>query len=115
MIIAVNSAVEPFYSDSGRGNPHQYDGAHVVVVRDFQPGPPAKVAVDNQYGRKADYLGNRMMDLKTLHLASMDTPEAIKFLQQEVATERARGIQQPRRQAELRRLQQFTPSPQCSE
>ncbi len=115
IIIAVNSAIEPFYTDGGRGNPRQYDGAHVVVVRDYQPGPPPKVAVDNQYARSADHLGNRMMDLKTLHLAAMETPEAIKYLQREIAEERARGIAQPRRQAELRRLQQFTPAPQCSE
>ncbi len=114
-IIAVNSAVEPFYTDGGGGSPRQFDGEHVVVIRDYQPGPSPKVAVDNQYGRNADHLDNRMMDLRSLYLGSLPTPEAIKHLQAEIAEERTRGRPDPKKVAELRRLQQFTQPRQCAE
>lgn len=115
VIIAVNNAVEPFYTDGGGGSPTRFDGAHVVLVRDYQPGPPSRVAVDNQYTRNSDYLGNRMMDLRNLYLATLQTPDAIRHLQSEIADERTRGRPDPRKVAELRRLQQFTQPRQCSD
>ena len=84
VILSVNTAVEPFYTDSGGGSPKQYEGEHVVVVRDIEPGPPAKVAVDNQMGPKGDHIGPKMMSLQTLYLASLPTKKAISHLEQQI-------------------------------
>lgn len=115
IILSVNTAVEPFYRDSGGGNPKRYEGEHVIVVRDFQAGPPAKIAVDNSMGEKGDYLGTRMLSLENVYLASMPTPKAIAHLEKQIQEERKRGVRDVRKAAELQRLKRFTPAKACPE
>ncbi len=109
----MNNAVEPFYKDSGGGNPKGYSGEHVVVVRDINQGPPAKVAVDNQYKRESDHLGDRMMPLRSLYLATMPTDKAIEHLRHEIKDDHAHGRRDRAKEEELRRLQRFTPPREC--
>lgn len=48
MVVKVHSGNEPLWSDSGNGAAGGSGGWHVVTMRDYEPGPPAKVKVDNQ-------------------------------------------------------------------
>jgi hypothetical protein len=50
--VGVDTGVEPFRSDAGdtKGG-----GAHVVVIKSYDAGPPAKVQIDNQYDKSADH------------------------------------------------------------
>lgn len=48
IILGVNTAIEPLWTESGGGSMKGYQGGHVLVLRDFKPGPPARVSVDKQ-------------------------------------------------------------------
>lgn len=115
LILSVNTAIQPFYRDSGGGSPKRYDGEHVIVVRDIELGPPAKIAVDNSMGDKGDHLGTKMLSLENVYLATMPTPKAIEHLEKQIREERRRGVRDQQKAAELHRLKQFTPAKVCPE
>ncbi len=75
--IKVHTMNEPFWSDSGSGQAGGSGGWHVVNITDYQPGPPAKVLVDNQWSSDADHLGAKPMLLRDLY-ASMQDIKAIQ-------------------------------------
>lgn len=104
VILAVNCAVNPFYKTSGGGSPRNYEGEHVVVVRDIEGD---RVAVDNQYGTAGDHLGRKMLSLNELYRGTLTTPEAVTHLEAEIAADRARGVRDPQKAAELVRLRKF--------
>jgi hypothetical protein len=53
LIVAIDTSVEPFWTDSGAGRAGGSGGGHVVTITDYSPGPPAKVTIDNQWGKGA--------------------------------------------------------------
>jgi len=112
-ILSVNTAIEPFYSDAGGGSPNGYEGGHVLVVRDYLPGPPPRVAVDNQYGTVQDRLGSRMMSLRDLYLTTLPTASAVKHLEAEIKADKAKKINDPKKVRELERLRKHTPPKDC--
>lgn len=58
MVVKVHTGNEPFYTDSGAGAAGGSGGWHVVTIRDYQEGPPAKLKIDNQWGTDVDHTGN---------------------------------------------------------
>lgn len=115
ILLSVNTAVQPFFDSAGGGSPKRYEGEHVIVVRDIEPGPPTKIAVDDQMGEKGDRLGAKMLSLENVYLASLPTPKAVEHLEKQIQDERKRGIRDARKAAELNRLKQFTPAKVCPE
>lgn len=112
-ILSMNTAVQPFFSDAGGGKPQQYEGDHVLVIRDINPGPPVTVAVDNQYNTSADHLGKKALGVREVYLSTLPTPKVIEHLEKEIREEKARGKVDQQKVAELRRLRLHTPPKQC--
>jgi len=75
IIVSVNTRFEPFRSDSAKGRPGGTGGAHVVTITQYYPGPPARVGIDNQWGEKADHLGDNAILIRDLYL-SMRPPDS---------------------------------------
>ncbi|HEY9867627.1 MAG TPA: LysM domain-containing protein, partial [Candidatus Obscuribacterales bacterium] len=74
VIIGVYGTSEPFLTDSGGGRAGGSDGAHVVTITGYRPGPPPMVEVDNQWGEEADHTGDRAVSMHDLYL-SMRPPD----------------------------------------
>lgn len=72
LIVAVNTSMEPFWSDSGAGSAGGSGGGHVVTITDYTPGPPAKVTIDNQWGKRADHDATKPITVHTLFQAMHD-------------------------------------------
>ncbi len=104
VIIGVNSAVEPFYSDSGGGAAGGSGGGHVVTVTDYNPGPPPTVAVDNQWGSNSDHRATNM-PVHDLWLSMQSEKDAPAELEKDVLAARAAGKPDTYKEFELLRLQ----------
>ena len=68
-VIAVSASKEPFRSEGGAHQTGDIGGGHVVTVTDYHPakdGQPAKVDVDNQWGKSADHTGDKALTVKEL-------------------------------------------------
>ncbi|MBI4534603.1 MAG: hypothetical protein HY711_11720 [Candidatus Melainabacteria bacterium] len=92
IIVKVNTNNNPFWTDSGSGAAGGSGGGHVVTITDFQPGPPPKVAVDNQWGPSADHVSpNKLVSLHDMHLAMLPPDEAAKQLTADGLSSREHG------------------------
>ncbi len=67
-IIMVNSAREPYFTETGKGRSGRPPGWHVVTV--WNINQQGQVLVDNQWGRRGDKEGLRRMDIATLWQAT---------------------------------------------
>lgn len=74
MVVTVHTGNDPFYTDSGQGSAGGSGGWHAVTITDYVAGPPAQVAVDNQWGASSDHLGQNKISLKEMYNA-MHLPE----------------------------------------
>ena len=77
IIVAIHTRKSPFWEDSEGSRAGGSGGGHVVTITDYHPaelGPPAKPArvdVDNQWGKKADHTGTNAMKVSDLFLAML--------------------------------------------
>jgi len=69
VIVGVNSHLEPFWSDSDGQLAAGAQGAHVITITGYDAGPPARVAIDNQWGSHSDHGATKMVPLHELYLA----------------------------------------------
>jgi hypothetical protein len=70
-IIQVDCGNEPFCTDSKGAFLGDSQAAHYVTVTDYVAGPPAKVAVDNQWSRNTNHLDDKAISLDTLYYATL--------------------------------------------
>lgn len=75
LVVTVHTGNEPFYTDSGEGAAGGSGGWHSLTITDYKAGPPASVAVDNQWGTSSDHLGDKRISLRDMYNA-MSSPEA---------------------------------------
>ncbi len=114
VIIGVHSGNEPFLHDSGGGAAGGSGGGHVVTVTGYDPGPPAKVEIDNQWGEGNDHQGDSAVSVHDLYHA-MRPPTNEKQLaeiQAEVVENRKPGGKEPDtfQEFEVLRLENKMPS-----
>ncbi|MBI4534237.1 MAG: hypothetical protein HY711_09870 [Candidatus Melainabacteria bacterium] len=109
VIVRVQTGNEPFYTDSGAGAAGGSGGAHVVTITDYQPGPPPKVSVDNQWWKSSDRLGPNAMAVHDLFLSmrSPDNAGTIAALGNDVMTNRENGTSDTFKEFEFLRLKQL--------
>lgn len=81
VIVGINSYNEPFWGDSSYGAAGGAGSWHAVTVRSYAPGDPPMVEVDNQWGEKADKLGDAGISVRSLFLA-MHNPGDARLLQE---------------------------------
>ncbi|MBI4533648.1 MAG: hypothetical protein HY711_06840, partial [Candidatus Melainabacteria bacterium] len=103
-IIMVHTAMEPFWKEDYDGAAGGSGGWHVVTITDYEPGRPAKVAVDNQWGENVDHVGENKVNIHDLFLATKGPERALQQMQQEVAWNKAHHQVDTHRTLELLRL-----------
>lgn len=113
-IILVNTAVEPLWGDSGGGAAGGSGGAHVITVTDFEPGPPPKVNVDNQWNTGVDYQGNKKMSVDDLYRVMQPTASVRDAVQKEVDQARKEGRVDFAKEVDLLRMKKMA-EPKISE
>jgi hypothetical protein len=95
LVVMVHTAHEPFNTDSGGGSAGGSGGWHVVNITDYQPGPPAKVAIDNQWGSRVDHSGDRMVSVRDIY-HSLSDPAYSNY-----PSERKRELEEDRRNGRI--------------
>lgn len=104
LIVALDTSVEPFWSDSGAGRAGGSGGGHVVTITDYTPGPPAKVTIDNQWGKGADHDAGKPVSVHELYQAVRGRTEAITQLEKDVKTANDAGHPDRLKELDLARL-----------
>ena len=102
VIIRVESANEPFYTDSGQGAAGGSGGAHFVTVTDYDENT-GEVCVDNQWGKKADHGKDNPVKVHDLYVAMESTADAEKSVAADVQYNKEHGIVDPVKEQELLR------------
>ncbi|MBX9567828.1 MAG: hypothetical protein K2X77_02995 [Candidatus Obscuribacterales bacterium] len=112
IIVRVETDNQPWLRDSGNGSAGGSGGAHVVTITDYQPGPPARVQVDNQWGESTDYQGTRDLSVHDLYMSMRPAADAgqIAELQRDVDWDRAHNTVDTRKEFELLRLRHNLPA-----
>jgi hypothetical protein len=64
VVVWVHTGNEPFLTDSGHGKEGGSGSGHYVTITDFDKGPPAQIAVDNQWGEGNDHNWKQPEDKK---------------------------------------------------
>ncbi|MDR3616555.1 MAG: hypothetical protein P4L53_23550 [Candidatus Obscuribacterales bacterium] len=105
MIVGVNSLNEPLWTDSGGGAAGGSGGAHVFTVTDYTPGPPPKVNIENEWGKSANYQGDKMMSTHDLFTVMQPTSFARQQDQNEVDQARKEGRVDFKKEIDLMRLE----------
>jgi hypothetical protein len=111
IVIAVHTGNEPFHTDSdggtAGGSGGESGGWHVVNVTDYHPGPPATVAIDNQWGSGADHFGKNEITARQLYLSMRKSSDAaqLKEFREAVSGDRKHGSATVIDQLELLRLE----------
>lgn len=113
VILAVHTANQPFWCDSGSGSAGgaggNSGGWHVVTITDYSPGPPAVATIDNQWGKAADHNDPLMaVESKDLFRASLGPEDAIPELQKESKELRDKGTPDAGLEFDLLRLRNLT-------
>ena len=105
--IMVHTGNEPFLTDSGAGAAGGSGGWHVVNITDYAAGPPARVAIDNQWGAGADHTGKNMVSVQELYMSMRNPaePGCLADMKKQVEDNRARGIVDDYKELEYLRLQ----------
>lgn len=108
--VVVHTGNEPFLTESGNGAAGGAGGWHVVSVTDIEPGSPAKIAIDNQWNKTDDHLGDNKLTARDLYrtMKIAGDPETIKDLANEVSENRKSGKIDDLKELELLRLQKLT-------
>src|SRR5262249_14191666 len=85
MVMEVNAANEPFWSDSGGGTAGGAGSWHVVTITDYDPATH-RVSIDNQWGEQHDRSGDTAVSAHDLYLSTLrqDTGEVVADLQARV-------------------------------
>ncbi len=112
LIIRVNTDNEPWLHDSGAGAAGGSGGAHVVTVTDYEPGPPARVQVDNQWGERDDHQGDKAISIHDLYgsMRPAGNRDQIALLQKDVDWDRAHNTIDTRKEFEILRLRHELPA-----
>ncbi|HEY9868396.1 MAG TPA: RHS repeat domain-containing protein [Candidatus Obscuribacterales bacterium] len=75
VIIFVHTSNDPFWRDSGRGTKGgvggNTGGYHFVRIQEFMT-ESRRVAVDNQWGKRAEHIGHKAITLDTIYQACWD-------------------------------------------
>ncbi|MCA9804223.1 MAG: LysM peptidoglycan-binding domain-containing protein, partial [Cyanobacteria bacterium HKST-UBA02] len=113
VILAVHTANQPFWCDSGSGSAGgaggNSGGWHVVTITDYNPGPPTVATIDNQWGKAADHNDLLMaIETKDLFRASLGPKDAIPELQKESKELRDKGTPDAGLEFDLLRLRNLT-------
>ncbi len=104
LIVALDTTVEPFWSDSGAGRAGGSGGGHVVTITDYTPGPPAKVTIDNQWGKGADHDASKPLSVHELYQAVRGKTDAIMQLEKDVKAANDAGHPDRVKELDLARL-----------
>jgi len=103
IIVGVNTAQEPFFTDSNGGAAGGSGGGHVVTITDYDPRT-GEIKMDNQWGKSSDHT----ISVHDLHVAMKNPADAIKELEKDVAKNRADGVVDRGKELELLRLKHNT-------
>ena len=104
VVIFVDTNNEPFYSDSGRGAAGGSGGPHVVTITDYDE-KTGQVCVDNQWNSAVDHGKNNPINVHDLYTAMQFPADAEKTLKNDVDYNKAHGIYDPQKEADLIRHQ----------
>ncbi len=104
LIVWVDTNMEPFWTDSGAGKAGGSGGGHVVTITDYNPGPPARVTVDNQWGKGADHDATRPISVHDLYQAIKDKDHGISELEKDVKAAKDAGHPDTYKELDLARL-----------
>lgn len=107
LIVAVDTNMEPFWTDSGAGRAGGSGGGHVVTITDYTPGPPPKVTIDNSWGKQADHDATKPITVKLLLQAMKDKSNTIVDLEKEVKVAKEAGHPDTYKELELARLKRL--------
>lgn len=90
--VMVHTDNYPFHSDGGESAGGK-GGWHVVTITDYNPGPPATVQMDNQWGSGADKFGDKALPVNDLFNAMRDPKDMahIEDLQKQIEADKAAG------------------------
>lgn len=91
VVVAVETTNEPFWTDSGRATAGGSGGGHVVTITDYEPGPPAKVAIDNSWGTDDDHDASDPVDVHDLFIAMQRPKDGVKVIENDVKEARDGG------------------------
>lgn len=105
LIVAVHTSNEPFWSDSGGGMAGGSGGGHVVMITDFEAGPPSKVTIDNSWGTRNDHDASKAVDVHDLYGSMMRPQDALDLMNQDVEASRSAGTPDHWREFEALRLE----------
>jgi hypothetical protein len=82
VVVVLHTGNEPFHTDSGNGTAGGSGGWHVVNVTDYQAGPPSRIAVDNQWGKRADHISpNSQISPDMLYFSTKDPKDSSQALE----------------------------------
>jgi len=111
-VIQVNCVNEPFYTDS-KGVTTGSSEWHYVTVTDYESGPPAKVSIDNQWGKSLDHSGDRSVPLDQLYTATLEPGghEIITELNKELSNAKKDGNATTEIELELARQRHIANDP----
>ncbi|MDQ5936993.1 MAG: LysM protein [Cyanobacteriota bacterium erpe_2018_sw_21hr_WHONDRS-SW48-000092_B_bin.40] len=104
LIVAIDTSVEPFWTDSGAGRAGGSGGGHVVTITDYSPGPPAKVTIDNQWGKGLDHDASKPVSVHELYQAVRGKTDAITQLEKDVKAAKDAGHPDRVKELDLARL-----------
>jgi len=104
LIVGVDTRMEPFWSDSKAGEAGGSGGKHVVTITDYQPGPPPKVTIDNQWGKGNDHDASKPVSVSDLYKAMRNPDGAADDLKKEADASRAAGHPDLSKETEVARL-----------
>ncbi len=99
IILKVQSAGEPFFSDSGGGRAGGSGGAHVVCITGFD-AQTGNVQIDNQWGHDSDH----PINISELYRATMPREQQHEALQRECADAAAAGRPDHGKELQMLRL-----------
>jgi hypothetical protein len=97
LMLHVFTSNEPFYDEAHmRGSKGDW-GSHQVLITDYNPGPPPRATISNNWGRADDH----EMNLHDVFRSMNAPPEAAKLLQQEIEADKAAGKHDYHKQMQL--------------
>lgn len=105
LIVAVHTSNEPFWSDSGGGAAGGSGGGHVVMITDYEAGPPSKVTIDNSWGTRNDHDASKAVDVHDLYASMMRPQDALDLMNQDIRDRRSAGTPDHWREFEVLRLE----------
>lgn len=75
-----------------------------MTITDYSPGPPAKVTIDNQWGKGADHDATKPLSVHDLYQAIKDKDHAISELEKDVKKAKDAGHPDTYKELDLARL-----------